>query len=175
MSVKAIGIDKIEYGTVGDGVPATSFTEIPDAIVEDSVIFNFKDPTETRLNQETSKNPFHTILTMDDLDSIEFALYAPAAATLGILMGGTVTSDKWEEGTTIPEIYKTWKFSTPTSEDVEHVEYTIVNGKTFARFAESPGKKKAETVLVKVYKEAAITAAGVENTAFIREIVDDTP
>jgi len=175
MSVKAIGIDKIEYGTVGDGVPPVSFTEIPDAIVEDSVVFNNSDPTITPLQQETSRHPFTNILTKDEADSVEFSLYAPVAATLGILMGGTVTSDKWEEATTIPDIFKTWKFSTPTNENVKHVEYTIVNGRTFARFSQAPAKKKSEIVLVKILKEAAITAAGVEKTAFIREIVDDTP
>jgi len=175
MSVKAIKIDKIEYGTYGDGVIPTSWTELTDAIVEDSVVFNFSDPTETPLKQETSKNPFHIVLTKEDPDSIEFALYAPSAATLGVLMGGTVSTDAWSEATTIPEIYKSWKISTEESEDVEHVEYTILNGKTYARFDQSPGKKKAETVLVKVIKEAAITALGVENPGFTRNIIDDTP
>jgi len=175
MSVKAIGIDKIEYGTVGDGVPAESFTALTDAIVEDSVKFNYSEPTITPLRQETSKHPFTNVLTQEEVESAEFSLYAPAAATLELLMGGTTTSDKWEEATSIPNIFKTWKFSTPTSEDVEHVEHTIVNGRVFARFGNAPSKKGSETLYVKILKEAAITAAGVENTAYIREIVDDTP
>jgi len=171
MSIKAIGIDKIEYGTYGDGVPPTSWTELTDVIVEDSVILNFPEPSETVLKSETSKHPFHTIREQSDTpDSIEFQLYAPAAATLELLMGGTATGDKWEEPTEIPEINKSWKITTKTNADSKYVEYTIVNGSVFARFSTAPGKRVNEIVLVKINKEAAITSGGTENTAFIREI-----
>lgn len=167
---KAIGIDKIEYGTVGDGVPASVFTELAESIVEDSVGFNFVDPTETNLMKEDSDIPYHTLTSKDAPESIEFSVYAPSAANLLILMGGTTTAGKWEAPPAIPEINKTWKITTP-SIGGEVVEYTIVNGKTLAHFDKAPGKKASETVIVRVILQAAITAAGAENTPYIREIV----
>lgn len=166
---KAIGIDKIEYGTVGDGVPATSFTEITDPIAEGSVVFNFSEPTDTKINSETSDTPVHVITTKDDVDYIEFALLTPEAATIGALGGGTVTSDKWEEATTIPEVTKTIKITTSTV-DAEYIEHTIVNAKVICRWGQSPGKKQMETLIVRCYKQAAVTALGVTNTPYIREI-----
>lgn len=167
---KAIGINKIEYGTVGDGVPALSFTELAETIVEGSVLLGNNEPADQNMMSETSDTPYHTITTKDSPDYIDFKIYAPSAANLLVLMGGSVSSDEWSEPITIPEINKTWKFTTNTI-DGQYIEHLIVNGKTSARFADAPGKKASETVSVRVYKQAAITAAGVTNTPYKRTIV----
>ena len=39
----AMGIARIAYGTVGDGVPASAFTDLP-LPTKSSVAFNFQDP-----------------------------------------------------------------------------------------------------------------------------------
>ena len=169
MASKAIGVSKIEYGTVGDGVPPTSWTEITDAIVEGSVNFNFSEPTETKIGQETSDEAYHVITTKDDADYVEFALLSPEAATLGVLMGGTVATDKWSAATSIAEIVKSVKITTSTIAG-EYIEYTIVNGKINARFDQAPSKKGSETVIVRVYVQAIQTAAGADMPSFIREI-----
>jgi len=167
---KAIGISKVEYGTVGDGVPAIAFTEIAEAFVEESVVFGFGEPSDTKIPQETKDTAYHTITTKEDPDYIEFKLLTPAAATLVTLMGGSATGEKWEEPPAIPEINLTIKITTKTVGGY-YYEYTIVNGKVVGRLDGAPSKKKAETVNIRVYKEAAITAAGAENTPFTRERV----
>jgi len=168
--MKAIGIEKIEYGTVGDGVPAVSFTELAESIVEGSLGFNNSEPSDENMMTETSDTPYHTITTKDDPDYVEFSLYAPSAANLLVLMGGAVSSGEWSAPTTIPEINKTWKFTTSTING-EYVEHLIVNGKTVARFGNAPGKKSSETVIVRVYVQEARTAAGVVNTPYKRTVV----
>jgi len=167
---KAIGLNKIEYGTVGDGVPASSFTELAESIVEGSFQFGNSEPSDQNLMTETSDTPYHTVTSKDTPDYVEFALYAPSAANLMVLMGGAVSSGEWSAPTTIPEINKTWKFTTSTV-DGDYVEHLIVNGKTLARFGQAPGKKQSETVIVRVYVQAAITDAGVTNTPYKRTIV----
>lgn len=166
----AIGISKIEYGDVGDGIPGVTLTEITDPIAEGSVAFSFSEPTETNIMSETSDVPVATILTKEDPEYIEFALITPEAATLAALAGGTATSDKWDAPSSVPEINQTIKITTKTK-DSEAIEYTIVNAKVVSRFNQAPAKKAAEQLLVRCYVQEARTAAGVVNTPFIREIV----
>ncbi|MDA3918749.1 MAG: hypothetical protein PF690_17505 [Deltaproteobacteria bacterium] len=166
----AIGIDKIEYGDVGDGIPGASLAEITDPIAEGSVAFSFSEPTETNIMSETSDVPVVTILTKEDPEYIEFALITPAAATLAALAGGTATTDKWEAPTSVPEINQTVKITTKTK-DAEAIEYTIVNAKIVSRFNQAPAKKAEERLLVRCYIQEARTDLGVVETPFIREIV----
>ena len=156
-------------GAVGDGIPGAVLTEIEEAFVEESVVFGFNEATETKIPQETSDTSYHVLTTKDDPDWIEFAMLAPAAANMLLVMGGTVTIDKWEAPSSIPEISQTVLVTTKTI-DSKYFEYTIVNGKVVGRLSQAPGKKKSEIVTVRVYIQAAITALGVENTPFIREI-----
>lgn len=166
----AIGIEKIEYGDVGDGIPGASLAAITDPIAEGSVSFSFSDPTETNIMSETSDTPVHIILTKEDPEFIEFALITPEAATLAALAGGTATLDKWEAPSTVPEISQTIKI-TSKAVGSEQVEYTIVNAKIVAKLNQAPAKKAEEQLLVRCYLQEAKTAAGVVNTPFIREIV----
>ena len=52
------------------------------------------------------------------------------------------------------------------------VVYTIVNGKIAAKLSQAPGAEQAELLLVRVYKQSAISAAGVKGYAFSREVVE---
>lgn len=166
----AIGIEKIEYGDVGDGIPGASLAAISDPIAEGSVSFSFSEPTETNIMSETSDIPVATILTKEDPEYIEFALITPEAATLAALAGGTATLDKWEAPSSVPEINQTVKITTK-AKDSEQIEYTIVNAKLVSRFNQAPAKKAEEQLLVRCYVQEARTDAGVVNTPFIREIV----
>jgi len=167
----AIGIEKIEYGDVGDGVPGESLAAITDPIAEGSVsFFSFSEPTETNIMSETSDVPVATILTKEDPEYIEFALITPEAATLAALAGGSASSDKWEAPSSVPEINKTIKITTK-AKDSEQIEYTIVNAKIVARFNQAPAKKAEEQLLVRCYVQEARTESGTVNTPFIREIV----
>lgn len=166
----AIGIEKIEYGDVGDGIPGVSLAAITDPIAEGSVSFSFSEATETNIMSETSDIPVATILTKEDPEYIEFALITPEAATLAALAGGSATGDKWEAPSSVPEVNQTVKITTK-AKDSEQIEYTIVNAKIVARLNQAPAKKAEEQLLVRCYIQEARTAAGVVNTPFIREIV----
>ena len=165
----ALGVSKIEYGTVGDGVPAVSFTEIEENIAKDSVVFSFADPSEFKIEAEETDDPVYVANIKEDVDYIEFALISPSAATMELLAGGTTTSDKWEAPSAIPEINKTIKVTTKTVVD-KYFEYTVVNGKIAAKLNQAPMKQQEEQLLVRVYIQAAVTSGGTVNTPFIREI-----
>jgi len=166
----ALGVSKIEYGTVGDGVPATSFTEIEENIAKDSVVFSFADPSEFKIEAEEIDDPVYVANIKEDVDYIEFALISPSAATMELLAGGTTATDKWSAPSAIPEINKTIKITTKTISS-KYFEYTIVNGKIVSKLNQAPMKQQEEQLLVRVYILAAVTAAGVVNTPFIREII----
>jgi hypothetical protein len=169
MADVALGVEKIEYGTYGDGVPPTSWTEISDPIHRGSVVFNFSEPTDFRIEAEESDDPVYVGNVKEDTDYVEFALVSPVAATMETLAGGTTTSDKWEASTAIPEIVKSVKITSKTIGG-NYFEYTIVNGKIVARLSQAPGKQQSDLLLVRVYIQAAITDAGAKNTPFIREM-----
>jgi len=168
----ALGVSEIGYGTYGDGVPATSFTALTDPISRGTVVFNFSEPTEFRIEAEELDDPVYVGNVKEDTDYVEFALISPTAATMELLAGGDTTNDKWEAPAAIPEIIKSIKI---TSKAVagKMFEYTIVNGKIVARLSQAPGKQEADLLLVRVYIQAAITDLGVKNTPFIREMVDE--
>jgi hypothetical protein len=166
----ALGISKIEYGDPGDGVPGTTLTEITDNIAEGSVVFSFADPTEYKVMAEETDDPVYVQNHKEDVSYVEFALISPAAATLEDLAGGSTTGDKWEAPYSIPEIIQTVKITTKTVSG-KYFEYTIVNGKLVCKLNQAPLKQQEEQLLVRVYIQAAVTAAGVEKTPFIREII----
>lgn len=166
----AIGISKIEYGDVGDGIPGASLAAITEPIAEGSVSFSFSEPTETNIMSETSDTPVVTILTKEDPEYIEFAIITPEAATLAALAGGEATGDSWDAPSTVPEINQTVKITTKASAE-EQITYTIVNAKIVSRFNQAPAKKAEEQLLVRCYIQEAKTAAGVVNTPFIRAII----
>lgn len=165
----ALGIDKIEYGTYGDGIPPTTWTEITDPISRDTVVFNFSEPTEFKVEAENLDDPVYVGNVKEDTDYIEFALISPVAATMEVLAGGTATLDKWEAPVSIPEIVKSILITTKTVGG-NYWEYTIVHGKIVSRLSQAPAKQQEDQLLVRVYIQAAITSGGVKNTPFIREM-----
>lgn len=169
----AIGVSAIKYGTVGDGVPATELTAFP-APYENSVVFNFQDATEVKIPIEGSTDPLYTFLVKENTDFVEFAFPSPTNAVVAVIAGGTVDvtggKDVWAEPTSMPNVSKTIVIETEVI-DGKKIVYTIVNGKLTAKPSQAPGKKQTELWLVRVYKQAAITTAGVKKFAFSREVV----
>jgi len=165
----AIGIEKIEIGDVGDGVPGIgSYTQLT-PIAKDTLVFNFSDPQETKIEAEDLDDAVDVSVDKD-VDSVEFAVISPSAANLVALMGGTASGDDWDAPSAIPNIYQTVKIYT-RPKDGEQVIYTIVNAKIVAKFSQAPAKGKEERVLVKAYVTSAITSGDVVNTPFKREVV----
>jgi len=170
----AMGISRIGYGTVGDGVAASTYTDLP-LPTKSSVAFNFQDPKEVKIETEGSSDPLYVVLQKDSTDYIEFSIPTPANDVLFAMMGGELdaTLDKWSEPTEAPDIAKSFQIDTPVRGG-KKVQYTIVNGKVAAKLSQAPGAEQPELLLIRVYKQAAITAAGVKKAAFTREVVTPT-
>lgn len=140
--------------------------------------FNFSDPKEIKIETEGTDEPLYVEFTKDATDYIEFSIATPSNETIKELMGGTIDTgaegeekDVWQEATSIPSIEKTFQCETLPKKG-KKVVYTIVNGKIAAKLSQAPGAEQAELLLVRVYKQSAISAAGVKGYAFSREVVE---
>lgn len=167
----AMGVSEIKIGAVGDGVPGASLTALP-LPYKGSVAFNFADPKEVKVETEGSDDPLFVEFIKDTTDYIEFAIPSPANDTVKTLMGGELdtTNDLWKEAVSLPSISQTVQLTTLPKKG-KKVVYTIVNGRISAKFSQAPGAEQSELLLVRVYKQAAISAAGVKGYAFSREVV----
>ena len=76
----------------------------------------------------------------------------------------------WKKPLSTPSISKTFQCAT-LPKDGKKVVYTIVNGKIASKISQAPGSEQAELLLVRVYMQAAVTADGKRQTAFMREVV----
>ena len=173
----AMGVGAIRIAEVGDGVPGTDFKDLP-LPFKGSVAFNFSDPKEIKIETEGTDEPLYVEFTKDATDYIEFSIATPSNETIKELMGGTIDTgaegeekDVWQEATSIPSIEKTFQCETLPKKG-KKVVYTIVNGKIAAKLSQAPGAEQAELLLVRVYKQSAISAAGVKGYAFYREVVE---
>jgi len=106
----AMGIARIAYGTVGDGVPASAFTDLP-LPTKSSVAFNFQDPKEVRIDVEGSSDPLYVTLVKDSTDYIEFSLPTPSNDVIKEMTGGELDAetDKWSESVETPDINKSFQ------------------------------------------------------------------
>ncbi|MBC5586143.1 MULTISPECIES: hypothetical protein [Bacteroides] len=172
----AMGVGKIKFGTVGDGVPGTDLKEFP-LPFKGSVAFNFADPKEVKIETEGSDEPLYVEFVKDTTDYIEFSIPTPSNEVIKDLAGGEIetTGGKniWNKPLNVPSISKTFQCET-LPKDGKKVVYTIVNGKVSSKISQAPGSEQAELLLVRVYVQAAITIAGVKKTAFMREVVTVT-
>lgn len=171
-----MGVGAIRLAEVGDGVPGTDFKELP-LPFKGSVAFNFSDPKEVKVETEGSNDPLFVEFVKDTTDYIEFSIPTPDNETIKTVMGGEIDTgttgkekDIWKEGTGVPSISKTFQCETLPKNGTK-VIYTIVNGKVIGKISQAPGSEQPELLLVRVYKQAAITAAGVKGYAFSREVV----
>lgn len=93
------GIDKIELGAIAvDGGMGTTLASLG-LTTEDSVSFNFEDPTKTEYPVEETDTPFFTSVKAGK-KSVTFTLANPDAAALVKVFGGTTT------GTGAATVYK---------------------------------------------------------------------
>lgn len=168
----AMGVSAIKMGAVGDGVPGTVLEALPNPL-KNAVSFNFSDPKEVKIDIEGSDDPLYSAFKKDTTDYVEFSIPTPDNETITLVMGGThetTEKDVWKEAVTVPSINKTFVMESEVHNG-KKVIYTIVNGKVVAKLAQAPTADNAETILVRVYKQAAISAAGVQGYAFSREVV----
>ena len=141
--------------------------------VQISKIIPFR-PKEVKIEVEGSEEPFYVELVKDTTDYVEFSIPTPSNEVLKELAGGEVdtTGGKniWKKPLSTPSISKTFQCET-LPKDGKKVVYTIVNGKIASKISQAPGSEQAELLLVRVYMQAAVTADGKRQTAFMREVV----
>lgn len=172
----AMGVGAMRIAQVGDGVAGTDFKDLPLPTLG-SVAFNFQDPKEVKIETEGADEPFYVEFVKDGTDYIEFSVPTPSNETIKTFMGGTIDKgttespkDIWSAPEIVPSIAYTFQCETLPKQG-KKVIYTIVNGRIAAKLSQAPSKEQAELLLVRVYKQAAISAAGVVGKAFTREVV----
>lgn len=170
----AMGIAAHRIATVGDGVPGVDFTPLP-LPTKNAVSFNFADANEVRIDLEGSNDPLYSGFVKDTTDYIEVSIPTPDNETIQKVMGGEIDSalekDIWKESFEgVPDISYTYQCET-TPRNSSKVVYTIVNAKVLAKISQAPTADNPELLLIRFYKQAAITAAGVKGYAFSREVV----
>jgi len=103
----------------------------------------------------------------------------PSNATIKKLAGGVHdktdvepdVNDEWQEPFEgVPDISFTYQCET-VPRNGSKVVYTIVNAKVLAKLSQAPTADNPELLLVRFYKQAAISAAGVKGYAFSRKVV----
>lgn len=174
----AMGIAKHSVATPGDGVPGTVFSELP-LPQKNAVAFNFSDPSEVRIDLEGSLDPLYSAFVKDTTDFIEVSIPTPDNATIQKLAGGVHdktgvepnVNDEWQEPFEgVPDINFTYQCETVPRNGLK-VVYTIVNARVLAKISQAPTADNAELLMVRFYKNAAVSAAGVKGYAFSRKVV----
>ena len=169
----AMGIASWRMGATGDGVAGASLTEMPNP-TRGAVTFNFADPKEVRIDIEGSQQPFFSKFVKDTTDYVELSIPSPDNATIVRAMGGTIDTagdkDVWSESVGVPDISQTVQFETEVNNKTK-VIYTIVNARIVGKLSQAPTAEQPELLMIRCYKQAAISAAGVEGTAFKREVI----
>ena len=169
----AMGIASHSVATPGDGVSGTDFEVLPSPL-KNAVAFNFSDPAEVRIDLEGSNDPLYSAFVKDTTDYIEVSIPTPDNATIQKLLGGVHNKgaeDEWQEAFEgVPDIAFTYKCET-VPRNGSKVVYTIVNAKVLAKLSQAPTADNPELLMVRFYKQAAITSAGVKGHAFSRKVV----
>ena len=176
----AMGIAKHGLATVGDGVPGTEFTDLP-LPLKGADAFNFSDPTEVKIELEGSSAPLYSAFIKDTTDFIEVSIPTPSNDIVHKVMGGThdkgvedAEKDIWKESPDgVPDISYTYQCETIPRNGTK-VVYTIVNAKVMGKLSQAPTAEAPELLMVRFFKQAAISAAGKKGYAFSREVVDVT-
>lgn len=173
----AMGIAKHSVATPGDGVPGAGFAELP-LPQKNAVVFNFADPDEVRVDLEGSLDPLYSAFVKNTTDYIELSIPTPDNATIQKLAGGVhdkgtegSPNDEWQEPFEgVPDINFTYQCETVPRNGFK-VVYTIVNARVLAKISQAPTADNVELLMVRFYKQAAISAAGVKGYAFSRKVV----
>jgi len=173
----AMGIAAHRVATPGDGIPGTVFEDLP-LPQKNAVAFNFSDPSEVRIDLEGSLDPLYSAFAKDTTDFIEVSIPTPDNATIQKLAGGVhdkgaegSPNDEWQEPFEgVPDINYTYQCETVPRNGLK-VVYTIVNARVLAKISQAPTAGNAELLMVRFYKNAAVSAAGVKGYAFSRKVV----
>lgn len=167
----AIGVSYLGLGTPGDGVPATTFKQ-QTHIEQNTLAFNFSEPTIRQFNIEGSSEPWAVIVAAGgEADSIDWVIPSPTNEELVDICGGEIVNGEWKAPTETPDITKSLCIRTNPYQG-KQVQYTYAIGKIFARPNQAPTEENGESYIVRFVKQAAYTANGVKMSPYGRKIMD---
>lgn len=173
----AMGTKEVRHFDVGDGVPGTTNKVTMPNPSENAVAFNFADPEEVRIPIEGSDDPLFSFFKKGSTDYVEVSYPTPSNEIIKEVMGGTLNTgteqaplDEWREAVNLPSINKTIEIESMPING-KKVIYTIVNARVVAKLSQAPTKDNVELLMVRYYKQAAISAAGEQGYAFSRKVV----
>lgn len=167
----AVGVSFVGIADPGDGVPGTVYKQSP-TIEENSVVFNFNDPTSVDFRAEGMEDPWESFDKAGDADSIDYNIPSPTAEEMKMYMGGDIDANgKWQAPTERPVIRKSFLMKSLPYKG-KYTEYEFANCKVSAKLGQAPGAEQTDLLQVRITKLAAITAAGVKKSPWSREVKD---
>ena len=99
--VALVGVSTIKFGTCGtNGTMGTTLTAIG-IIVPDSVLLTLEAPDKIDIFVEDFAFPFISIPDPDVVQSFEFSSRDVSPANLVKALGGTTTTTKWTQATSV--------------------------------------------------------------------------
>ena len=170
MAERSLAIDckYLGYGTPGDGVAASTYTQSRE-IHEGSLTFNFTEATQVQFKAMGQEDPWAVVNRKGDPSSIEYAIPSPTAEEMKTYCGGKVTGDKWEAPISPETIEKSIKIQT-ADYDGKYTEYVIPKSSISARLSQAPTEEQTDLLLVKATILTPVSAAGVRAASFSREV-----
>lgn len=166
----AVGVSYLGIAEPGDGVPGTEFTQYP-IIEENSVVFNFNDPTTVDFRAEGMDDPWASFDKAGEPDSVEFNIPSPTAEEMLAFCGGSVEENKWIAPASMQNIRRTVKIQT-VPYNGKFTEYVFANCKVSGKVNQAPNSEQTDLLMVRATKLAAITSAGVQMPGWTREVKD---
>lgn len=164
------GIEKIEFGTPGDGVAGTSLTAFTDFKVSS---MNFKDPKYNSENIPAENKPVYITIGGDaEPSTISGELYNVPLDKLPMIAGGTYKSGAKEyyPPTSAPDIYLTVKVTTVATKG-KKVEITFPYAKVTAWREGVLTEKELVTVHFEAIANIPVSASGTEGNLSITKII----
>lgn len=170
MSERSLAIDckYLGYGTPGDGVAASVYTQCKE-IHEGSLVFNFTEASQVPFKAMGQEDPWAVVNRKGDPSSIEFSIPSPTAEEMKIFCGGTISGDKWEAPVSPVTIEKSIQIQTAEYKG-QYTEYIIPKVSISARLSQAPTEEQTDLLLVKATILTPVSAAGVRAASFSREV-----
>lgn len=167
----AVGVSFVGISDPGDGVPGTNYIQAV-TIEENSVVFNFNDPTSVDFRAEGMDDPWESFDKAGDADSIDYNIPSPTAEEMKLYMGGEVDDKgKWQAPVEKPVIRKSFLLKSLPYKS-KYTEYEFAYCKVSAKLGQAPGAEQTDLLQVRITKLAPISSTGVKKSPWSRHVKD---
>lgn len=164
----AVGVSYIGFSEPGDGVPGTNYEKV-NLIEQNSVVFNFNDPTTVDFRAEGMDEPWESFDKAGDADSVDFNIPSPTAEEMKSFCGGEVVNGKWKAPAERPVIRMSFKMRSLPYKG-KYTEYEFAYCKVFGKVTQAPNSEQTDLLQVRVTKLAAVAADGKKMSPWSREV-----